>query len=60
MTMTVSHAHVTHGTSGRKGEKVCSVTFGPALLHTNTSEPTMLSNIVEEEDPVEGQVQEVP
>ena len=26
MTMTVSHAHVTHGTSGRKGEKVSSVT----------------------------------
>ena len=26
MTMTVSHAHVTHGTSGRKGEKMSSVT----------------------------------
>ena len=37
MTMTVPHAHVSHVTSGRKGEKVSSVTFGPALLHTNPS-----------------------
>ena len=26
MTMTVSHARVTHGTSGRKGERISSVT----------------------------------
>ena len=28
MTMTVSHAHDTHGTSGRKGENMFSVTCG--------------------------------
>ena len=28
MTMRVTHAHVTHGTSGRKGEMMSSVTGG--------------------------------